>query len=62
MDELTKVNHNDLVDPQAQRVVDFLREIGLPHENIIAWVFRGHNTCFSAATLQASTSLRELND
>lgn len=36
MSELTKVNQNELVDPQAQRVVDFLREIGLPHENIIA--------------------------
>lgn len=36
MNELTNVNQNELVDPQAQRVVEFLREIGLPHENIIA--------------------------
>jgi len=25
-----------LLDPQAQRIVDFLQNIGLPHENIIA--------------------------
>ena len=25
-----------LVDPQAQIVVDFLRNVGLPHDNIIA--------------------------
>jgi len=28
--------HTELIDPQAQRVVDFLREIGLPADNIIA--------------------------
>lgn len=33
---LIKISQTDLVDPQAQRVVDFLRQIGLPHENIIA--------------------------
>ncbi len=36
MSELTKVNSIDLVDPQAQRVVEFLQQIGLPFENIIA--------------------------
>ena len=36
MKELTKVNHTDLVDPQAQRVVEYLRQVGLPFENIIA--------------------------
>ena len=36
MSELTKVNPTDLVDPQAQRVVDFLEQIGLPADNIIA--------------------------
>jgi len=35
-DALIKISQTDLVDPQAQRVVDFLRQIGLPHENIIA--------------------------
>jgi hypothetical protein len=36
MNEITKINHTDLVDPQAQRVVDFLEQIGLPSDNIIA--------------------------
>ena len=36
MSELTKINPTDLVDPQAQRVVDFLQQIGLPFDNIIA--------------------------
>lgn len=36
MSELTKVNSIDLVDPQAQRVVEFLQQIGLPFDNIIA--------------------------
>lgn len=27
---------NSLIDPQAQRLVDFLRDVGLPHENIMA--------------------------
>lgn len=36
MNELTKVNSIDLVDPQAQRVVEFLQQIGLPFDNIIA--------------------------
>ncbi len=36
MSELTKINHTDLIDPQAQRVVDFLQQIGLPYDNIIA--------------------------
>ena len=29
-------SHTDLIDPQAQRIVDFLQQIGLPHDNIIA--------------------------
>ena len=36
MSDLTKVNPTDLIDPQAQRVVDFLQQIGLPFDNIIA--------------------------
>ncbi len=36
MSELSKVNPTDLVDPQAQLVVDFLERIGLPADNIIA--------------------------
>jgi len=36
MSDLTKVNPTDLIDPQAQRVVDFLQQIGLPYDNIIA--------------------------
>ncbi len=36
MDELTIKNHTDLIDPQAQRIVDFLQQIGLPSDNIIA--------------------------
>lgn len=36
MSKLTKINPTDLVDPQAQRVVDFLQQIGLPFDNIIA--------------------------
>ena len=36
MSELNKTSHRDLIDPQAQRVVDFLEDIGLPSENIIA--------------------------
>lgn len=27
---------NSLIDPQAQRLVEFLRDVGLPHENIMA--------------------------
>lgn len=36
MKELTKAEHSDLIDPQAQRVVDFLKQYGLPSDNIIA--------------------------
>ncbi len=36
MSELTKTSHTDLIDPQAQRVVEFLEQIGLPSDNIIA--------------------------
>jgi len=36
MSELTKVNHTNLIDPQAQLVVDFLKQSGLPSDNIIA--------------------------
>ncbi|MEQ1819207.1 MAG: hypothetical protein ABL871_11420 [Terricaulis sp.] len=33
---VTSTGSNSLVDPQAQRLVDFLRDVGLPHENIMA--------------------------
>jgi len=33
---ITTTTSNSLVDPQAQRLVDFLRDVGLPHENIMA--------------------------
>ncbi|WP_202969940.1 hypothetical protein [Endozoicomonas atrinae] len=36
MNDIVTKSHTDLVDPQAQRVVDFLEQIGLPSENIIA--------------------------
>ncbi len=36
MSDLTKKNHTDLIDPQAQRVIEFLEQIGLPSDNIIA--------------------------
>lgn len=37
MSDLIKKNtHINLIDPQAQRVVDFLEQIGLPSDNIIA--------------------------
>ncbi len=36
MNELTKISHTDLVDPQAQLVIEFLQHIGLPYDNIIA--------------------------
>ncbi|KAB0639904.1 hypothetical protein [Burkholderia stagnalis] len=36
MNELISKQPMDLIDPQAQRVVDFLKNIGLPHDNIIA--------------------------
>ncbi|MBY0356150.1 MAG: hypothetical protein K2Q12_10560, partial [Rickettsiales bacterium] len=36
MTNVTLVQPNQLVDLQAQRIVDFLRDIGLPSENIIA--------------------------
>lgn len=36
MAELTQSKPTDLIDPQAQRLVEFLREMGLPSENIIA--------------------------
>ncbi|MBC8638251.1 hypothetical protein IAG25_15625 [Caballeronia sp. EK] len=36
MNELTPKQSMELVDPQAQRIVDFLKNIGLPHDNIIA--------------------------
>ncbi len=35
-DIIKKPTHTDLVDPQAQRVVEFLEQIGLPADNIIA--------------------------
>ncbi|ODA42712.1 hypothetical protein [Desulfosporosinus sp. BG] len=36
MSELTKVVSVEIVDPQAQLIVDFLQQIGLPFDNIIA--------------------------
>lgn len=36
MSELIENIHKELIDPQAQRVVDFLKQVGLPSENIIA--------------------------
>jgi len=37
MSDLIKKNiHTDLIDPQAQRIVEFLEQIGLPADNIIA--------------------------
>ena len=30
------MQHKELIDPQAQMVVSFLQEMGLPHKNIIA--------------------------
>jgi hypothetical protein len=33
---LTSPTSHELVDPQAQRIVEFLENIGLPHEGIIA--------------------------
>jgi hypothetical protein len=36
MTDLTKVPPSQLVDPQAQRIVDFLDAVGLPSANIIA--------------------------
>ena len=33
---VSKNPHTELIDPQAQRVVDFLEQIGLPADNIIA--------------------------
>lgn len=36
MNEIMKKTPTDLVDPQAQRIVGFLQEFGLPHANIIA--------------------------
>jgi len=35
-DIVTKNTHVELIDPQTQRVVDFLEQIGLPADNIIA--------------------------
>jgi len=36
MNSLTTPSPNQLVDPQAQRIVDFLSAVGLPSDNIIA--------------------------
>lgn len=36
MNELVSKNPTELIDPQAQRIVEFLEQIGLPSENIIA--------------------------
>lgn len=34
--DLTKKNTTEIVDPQAQQIVNFLEQIGLPADNIIA--------------------------
>jgi hypothetical protein len=36
MSDLTKLPPGQLIDPQAQRIVDFLDAVGLPSDNIIA--------------------------
>ncbi|MEM9459808.1 MAG: hypothetical protein AAGF11_36865 [Myxococcota bacterium] len=36
MTDIVKRSPTDLVDPQAQRIVDFLQQFGLPSDNIIA--------------------------
>ena len=36
MKDITKINHTELIDPQVQRVVEFVEQIGLPSDNIIA--------------------------
>ena len=36
MNDLTTKKPNELLDLQAQRIVEFLADIGLPHDNIIA--------------------------
>ena len=36
MNTIITQSKSSLVDPQAQRLVDFLREVGLPYENIMA--------------------------
>ena len=33
---IKKDSHTKLIDPQAQMVVNFLEQMGLPSENIIA--------------------------
>jgi hypothetical protein len=36
MNNMTKISPNQLIDPQAQRIIEFLHEVGLPSDNIIA--------------------------
>jgi hypothetical protein len=36
MNQLVTKSHSELIDPQAQLVIDFLRNAGLPYDNIIA--------------------------
>ena len=36
MNDIIKKNQTNLIDPQAQQVIDFLEEMGLPSDNIIA--------------------------
>ncbi|MFB2921573.1 MULTISPECIES: hypothetical protein [Aerosakkonema] len=36
MDEIEKVSYAEIIDPQAQMVVAFLKGMGLPSDNIIA--------------------------
>ena len=36
MNEIVELRHSELIDPQSQMIVNFLEQMGLPHENIIA--------------------------
>lgn len=36
MSDIVKKVPSDLIDPQAQRIVEFLKEVGLPYDNVIA--------------------------
>lgn len=59
MAELTKSTATELVDPQAQRIVDFLEQVGLPSDNIIAQqserAIIGQNLITYLETLPAET-------
>jgi hypothetical protein len=36
MSDIVSTTSNSLIDPQSQRLVDFLRDVGLPYDNIMA--------------------------